>query len=244
MGTMRSTWLPLALALVGLQVGCTPEGGGMRGGDSDGDGAADTEDCAAHSAERWRNLDSFRDEDEDGVGAGPMTALCTGEALPPGWVLRAGDCDDGDSTRWRGVEGLYPDQDGDGATAQGPVTACVGNALDGYREQPGAPDCDDRDARFQQSTTGWLDSDGDGIGSGQSVAYCLGARPPPGYAALEGDCAPDDFQRAVPLAYAYRDADLDGATVPETGTLCVVRLPLGYLTVESGLDSDDADRSR
>ncbi|WP_164015851.1 hypothetical protein [Pyxidicoccus trucidator] len=244
MGTMRSTWLALVLAVVGLQAGCTDGDGTRDGGDSDGDGTADSVDCAAHSAERWRNLDGFRDDDGDGVGTGPVTPLCIGGALPQGWALKAGDCDDVDSTRWRRVEGLHPDLDGDGATAQGPVTGCVGNSVDGYQEQPGAPDCDDTDARYQQSTTGWLDSDGDGVGSGQSVSYCLGARPPPGYAAREGDCAPDDFQRAEPLPYSHRDADLDGATVREQGTLCVVRLPLGYHTLESGLDCDDADRMR
>ncbi|MFP2906470.1 hypothetical protein ACLESD_15680, partial [Pyxidicoccus sp. 3LFB2] len=121
---------------------------------------------------------------------------------------------------------------------------CVGRTLDGYREQPGAPDCDDTHALFQQFTTGWLDSDGDGLGSGQRVAYCLGAPPPPGYAARDGDCAPDDVRRSVPLPYTYRDADLDGSTVPEQGTLCVALLPPGYTTVESGLDCDDADPTR
>ncbi|MFP2911784.1 hypothetical protein ACLESD_43530, partial [Pyxidicoccus sp. 3LFB2] len=65
MGTMRSTWLALALAVVGLQAGCTGGDGAQGSGDSDGDGTADTEDCAAHSAERWRNLDAYGDDDGD-----------------------------------------------------------------------------------------------------------------------------------------------------------------------------------
>ncbi|MFP2928721.1 hypothetical protein ACLESO_26695 [Pyxidicoccus sp. 3LG] len=242
MGTMRSTWL--VLALVGLQAACTGDDGTSGGVDSDGDGTADAVDCAPHSAERWRTFHGHHDVDGDGVGAGPVWPVCTGEKLPEGWVTATGDCDDGDSTRWRLVEGLYRDLDGDGSTAEGPVTGCVGNILVGYREQPGAPDCDDTDSRFQQSTLAWLDSDGDGRGSGQSKAYCLGARPPPGYAALDGDCAPDDFRRGLPLTYTYRDADADGHTVSERGTLCVVTLPAGYTTLESGLDCDDADRAR
>jgi hypothetical protein len=242
MGTMRGTWLALALVLVALQAGCGRTDGASA--DSDGDGTVDAEDCAATFAERWQNLDGFRDDDGDGLGAGPATSLCSGEALPPGWVQEAGDCDDGDATRWRQVPGLYPDRDGDGATARGPVVGCVGNTLDGYRVQPGTPDCDDAEARFQRSTTGWLDSDGDGVGDGPTVSYCQGALPPPGYAARNGDCAPDDAHRSAPLHYRFRDADLDGHTVPMQGTLCASRLPPDYLNLESGLDCDDADATR
>ncbi|WP_163999669.1 hypothetical protein [Pyxidicoccus caerfyrddinensis] len=244
MGTMRSTWLALALVLMGLQSACSGRGAEGRGPDSDGDGVSDAEDCAGGSARFWQPLPAYRDTDGDGVGTGPQETLCTDGTLPDGWAAGAGDCDDADFTRWRRVEGLYPDLDDDGATGAGPVTACVGNSLSGYHEAPGPPDCDDAAPRFQQSTQSWLDADRDGVGSGAGVSYCLGSHPPPGYAALDGDCAPDDSTRSVPLPYLYRDRDGDGATVPESGTLCAALLPIGYTTLESGLDCDDTDRTR
>ncbi|NMO22014.1 hypothetical protein HPC49_37920 [Pyxidicoccus fallax] len=241
MGTMRSVWLALALLLAGCPGGTK---GPDTGVDSDDDGVVDAEDCAAWSKERWRTLEVFRDEDGDGLGAGGTRLQCIGERPPVGWALTAGDCADGDASRWREVPGLYPDRDGDGATAPGPVTGCVGDSLGGFHSQPGPEDCDDTDGRYQQTARAWRDLDGDGHGSDTSVTYCLGARLPAGHVALEGDCAPYDSTRAVALAYTYRDADADGFTVPEQGTLCATTLPSGYLNTARDLDCDDRSATR
>jgi hypothetical protein len=45
------------------------------------------------------------------------------------------------------------------------------------------------------------------------------------------------------FSYTYRDADGDGRTVPETGTLCLATsTPAGYLNAASGFDCDDANK--
>ncbi|MFY2562039.1 hypothetical protein ACN469_30880 [Corallococcus terminator] len=244
MRTMRGVWLALALALAGLQSGCTD---GLKTGneDSDGDGVMDPVDCAPFNRAQWRMVSAFADVDGDGWGEGALKEVCGADGSPPpGWALRPGDCAPTDRYRWREVSGLYPDLDSDGATGPGPVEACVGETLWGYREQAGSPDCDDEDARVKEPRDAWPDLDGDGYGEGARVAVCAGKPPPPGLAVVEGDCAPSDATLAVSHAYLYRDADGDGVTVDAPGTLCLATyqpLPSGYSLQAVGADCDDSD---
>jgi hypothetical protein len=91
---------------------------------------------------------------------------------------------------------------------------------------------------------GYADADGDGVGAGPGIGRCGGATPPRGLAAVAGDCAPDDAARWRELPYLYRDADGDGATVPQVGVVCAgVALPAGYADAPSGDDCDDRDEA-
>ncbi|MCE9673639.1 hypothetical protein LY474_38130 [Myxococcus stipitatus] len=236
----------LALSLTGWLCACSDssDGPGIREDDFDNDHVPDDRDCAPRSGQSWRTLMGFRDTDGDGVGEGELTGVCSANSLPKGWVETGGDCAPGDATRWRLVEGLYPDADGDGATVQGPVTACVGTALTGYQPLPGIEDCNDHDASVRRTLVAWLDVDGDGVGAGPPVPYCEGGGPPPGHIWTDGDCAPEDGTRSVLKGYAFRDLDGDGITVAEAGTVCSPPsgLPPGYRPTPSlgEQDCDDA----
>ncbi|MCP3166940.1 hypothetical protein [Myxococcus qinghaiensis] len=244
MRTMRGVWLALALAMSGLQSGC---GDGLTPGseDSDGDGVVDTVDCAPFNRAYSRKVSAFTDVDGDGWGEGDSSEVCgSSEALPPGWAFMAGDCAPRDNTRWLTLSNVYQDLDSDGATGQSPMEACVGATHWGYRGQAGPKDCDDADARYQDTRDGWPDLDGDGVGEGARVDVCAGKPPPPGFAIVSGDCAPLDATRAVAHAYLYRDEDGDGLTVDAPGTLCLAPsqpLPRGYTLQSGGTDCDDLD---
>jgi hypothetical protein len=72
------------------------------------------------------------------------------------------------------------------------------------------------------------------------VRLCIGATPPPGTSETELDCAPLDGSRHQLLGYRFRDADDDGITVPEEGTLCAGHaLPSGYFS--ESLAAPDCD---
>ncbi|MFY1825175.1 hypothetical protein ACN47A_04625 [Myxococcus fulvus] len=251
MRTMRGSWLPLALALTTLQVGCgsgLEEGGEETRQDSDGDGVVDAQDCAPRDSQHWQELWAYEDIDQDGWGHGLLKKVCAANSLPPGWTAREGDCAPTDVSAWRNATGLYPDLDVDGATGPGPVSACVGDLLLRYREQPGPPDCDDQDGRYQEATVAYPDTDGDGVGEGgEPLTLCARAPLPTGYVSVTGDCAPTDPLRSVSRTYLYRDQDLDGAGVESFGQLCLGRnelLPAGYLESFVQPDCDDTDATK
>lgn len=257
MATLRSLGLALALAASGVLPACTDNGPpdwpiappvDPSRLDSDGDGALDASDCDPHDAKRSIEVSAFLDQDGDTWGTGNVLRVCTSANIaPPGWASRTGDCDDKDRTRWRLVKGLYPDQDGDGATGPGPVEGCVGDTLVGYRTEPGREDCDDQDARYSHVQPIWPDTDRDGYGAGVPKHHCAFQSPPSGYSSMDGDCDPENPLRAVPRSYAYRDADRDGLTVHAPGTLCIGNqepFPPGYANFASGEDCDDQDATK
>jgi hypothetical protein len=251
MGMTARFWLAVALTTVGLQWGCGESGTGPDGTDhtsvdADDDGHDATTDCNDRDASVWRAVRGYEDADRDGHGFGSIRSACVGKDTG-GWADSADDCAPQDASRWRLASNVYPDQDGDGATATGPVTVCVGDTLQGYREQPGTPDCDDQDPTATREQQAWLDRDGDGVGGATFVTWCpsAGRSPPPGTVPTTGDCAPDDSQRSGMRPYAYRDADGDGFTVPSSGEVCTgASLPPGYSNQPQGLDCDDQDTAR
>ncbi|AKF83631.1 hypothetical protein MFUL124B02_36805 [Myxococcus fulvus 124B02] len=251
MRTTRGSWLPLALALTTLHVGCgsgLEKGGGDTRPDSDGDGVVDAQDCAPTDGQRWHELWGYADTDGDGRGHGLRERVCSAHGLPPGWTALEGDCAPTDASAWRNASGLYPDSDVDGATGPGPVSACVGDLLLRYREQPGPPDCDDQDGRYQESTVVYADVDGDGVGDGGApLTLCAKMPLPTGYASVTGDCAPTDPLLSQSRTYLYRDQDLDGTGVESVGQLCLgmnAPLPAGYLESWVPTDCDDADATK
>jgi competence protein ComEC len=124
--------------------------------------------------------------DSDGDGYGAEVAPLLGCLAPPGWVERAGDCDDGDAARHPEAsedcdgadddcDGLidedfpapqaawYPDRDGDGwGDPLGEQLRCGG--AEGLVERAG--DCDDDDPRLNPASRepcDGLDNDCDGV---------------------------------------------------------------------------------
>jgi hypothetical protein len=168
--------------------------------------------------------------DGDGDGAGDPAATATGCAAPAGYVLAAGDCDDGDPARHpaasEACDGL--DNDCDGAVDDGVAPAMY-----------------------------YPDRDGDGAGDpAAGVAACS---PPAGHVGTAGDCddglatvfpgaaelcdgLDNDCDGAVDedggAATFYRDGDGDGFGDPgQVVTACVA--PAGYVTAEG--DCDDGN---
>jgi hypothetical protein len=120
----------------------------------------------------------------------------------------------------------------------------VGQSLPaGYATQPSGDDCNDADPSVWMTQTLFVDGDGDGVGAGPARAMCIGSSPA-GYATVGGDC--NDAEKTLwrMASYTFRDADGDGRTRSETGTVCSgAQLPQGYATVASGFDCDDANAS-
>lgn len=244
----RWTWLALALALGGVQLGCEePPTGPVVDSDkdSDKDGVPDSEDCNDSSPLAWRRVEAYRDEDKDGYGSGMPQSFCAGENLPASASATADDCAPLDATRWRPVEGpgYYFDNDRDGVAVNAPPTTCVGSDLSGFTQEPGN-DCHDGDPTVWRLRSLYRDQDGDGVSGGEPSEYCTGTPLPPGTSETsQEDCAPLDASLHRMLGYSFRDADRDGATVAQEGTLCAgATLPSGYAVTPSG--SSDCDDTR
>lgn len=239
---VRRTWLAMALALVSLLAGCSPE----AEVDADGDGRPVSEDCDDGSATVWRSLKRYADTDGDGFGEGALQRLCVGDPLPRGFAVNGGDCAPDDASRWRSVAHVLRDADGDGAIVGEPQTVCVGRELTGYvYTGSNGVDCDDANPQVYRAVTLHPDVDGDGLGAGPAETLCVGARTPAGYVTPGTDCAPEDASRWQLLASSYRDADGDGWTVTRSEQVCSGRtLPEGYPQVARGEDCDDAAASR
>jgi hypothetical protein len=209
----------------------------------------DPTDCDDGDATRWALVRAYADDDLDGAGAGSAQTVCAGATLPTGWSQVDGDCAPADATRWQALTYTHRDTDGDQRWVASAGTVCAGASLPpGYSAAPPPVlgDCDDVDPGAWQSVQAWRDADADGVGEGDPVARCVGERLPAGWAAKGGDCAPGDGTRWQVLAYAGVDADRDGHSVAQAGTLCAgAALPEPYRATASGEDDcDDGDGTR
>jgi hypothetical protein len=157
----------------------------------------------------------------------------------------AGDCDPGDPLAWRSFTYAYRDADGDARTVAEAGALCLGSSTPaGYLAVPSGADCDDGNRGIWVLRGAYADADGDQVGDGASTPVCSGDALPEGWATVAGDCAPADGSAWRNWAYAYRDADLDGRTIPEAGTLCIGAAPPGgYGNAAAGVDCDDVDET-
>ena len=62
--------------------------------DADGDGVANSQDCAPLDASKWQLLAGYVDADGDGYGTGSVQYICSGASLPSGYASVGGDCND------------------------------------------------------------------------------------------------------------------------------------------------------
>jgi hypothetical protein len=221
-------WMWLALALASGQLACEQP-------------VEPVEDCGDLLRREF-----YVDDDYDGFGAGSPVQLCvSANERPMGYAVAAGDCAPQDAQRWRKVNGLYRDADGDGRTVGGPQSACLGREMTGWLSQRNEEDCDDASRDRWALMQVYADADGDGAGEGLPVQRCAGTVPPPGYVATATDCAPGDGLRWQLRPYSFRDVDGDGASVAEEGEVCSGPvLPEGYSVAASALDCDDSLASR
>lgn len=206
--------------------------------------AARAGDCDDSDPVAFDVHEGHADDDGDGFGAGPWLALCAGASPPRMLSVESGDCAPDDAGRWIELAYLHRDADLDGVTVAREGLVCSGPALPpGYATVASGVDCDDADGAVWLTMEGYADVDHDGAGAGARVSLCTPGALPDGWAAAASDCAPDDPARRLEWLYAYRDADLDGRTVPQAGALCLGdgAPPAGYLQVGSGSDCDDAN---
>lgn len=172
-------------------------------------------DCDDASATRWalRHHEAV-DTDRDGFAVAGAGDLCTGAALPAGYVAALPatadlDCDDADAAKWRLHSYGSRDQDGDGWRVNTAGTLCGQNALPGNLHvaavSAGYVDCDDADLLRWRLLGIYRDLDGDGTGSGTVVRQCIGASVPNGYAFAGYDPLDDP---ANPLSAAISNVEL------------------------------------
>ncbi|HEX8434884.1 hypothetical protein [Archangium sp.] len=206
----------------------------------------DADDCDDSDPAVWALRELYPDEDRDGVAGGTRGPRCVGTTLPPGTSETALDCAPQEASRYQLLSYRFRDADGDGISVPEASSVCAGKALPmGYLLESLAPtDCDDTRADRWRLLDVYPDTDADGVGSGSVEQRCSSDGPEPGYVQTQGDCAPTDSSRWVPRAYAYRDADGDGATVAESGQVCSgASLPRGYLPWGASPDCDDTNAS-
>ena len=176
-------------------------------------------DCDDTDPSAWQLLDGYADADHDGVTSAVATPLCTGNALPPGYLAapNGADCDDHDPTI-SAPRTYFADLDGDGyGDPAAPFVACQLTAPAGYAIDNSDPD--DHDAAITP-----LDTDGDHV-------------------ANIHDCAPND-PTAWRMAYVYRDADHDLYYSGTPQLECVGdSVPAGYSLTGLGEDCDDNDNT-
>lgn len=169
--------------------------------DRDGDGVVAAGDCddANGAVHAW--VTAYRDEDGDGVGAGPRSTFCTDGSVPAGYVASGGDCAPSDPAAWRTVD--LVDADGDGRTAKG-APLCVGaTSPEPYRDAATGNDCDDGNGDLFQWVVAYPDQDGDGIGAPPRSILCVGAALPAGWARAGYDA--DDRDPSVGRAFTDED---------------------------------------
>jgi hypothetical protein len=218
--------------------------------DQDGDGVPDYADCAPLDHSAWQLLPySFRDADGDGrtVPAPSGATVCTGAALPSGYLTIAGDpdCDDTHADVWQLLVG-YLDSDHDGVGAGAPVSICSGNALPAGYVTSDSDCAPDDHAAFQLLSYIYRDADGDGrfVVAPSGSLVCAGAALPPGYGNTAGEIDCDD-SRADVWAWldGYPDADGDGVGDSNVERLCTNgQLPAGYVVTDGDCAPSDGTR--
>ncbi len=240
--TRAERWLGLVIALAAAACGGAKGEPDTLGADADGDGYHLPGDCNDADPTVFLRWQGFVDADGDGLGAGPLAAVCTAGSLPTGYAEWPGDCDDSDAGRWQELAHLYRDADLDGVTVVSAGVVCSGASLPpGYANQMNGVDCDDADAARWLAMEGYADLDGDGVGFGAAATFCTAGTLPAGWADRGGDCAASDATRWQTLTYAGIDADGDGTTVSSIGAVCAgADLPHPYRAVTNGEDCDDA----
>ena len=164
-------------------------------------------DCEPADASRWQRLVfSFRDGDGDGAFVDQLGAVCSGAALPPGFLERAPadrprDCDDADPAVSRELQ-VFRDLDLDGLGAGPGTLVCTGGTPPLGFSLAGT-DCDDADPARARFAVLYPDGDGDGVGAPPRAVRCLGATRPAGFAI--GGYDEDDADPAVIEADDFAD---------------------------------------
>ncbi len=150
---------------------------------------ATTADCDDAAPSVWASVVGYEDADVDGAGAPPGVELCTGGALPAGWVASGTDCAPANAGAWRLLSYSLADADGDGYTAPvAPGQLCAGAALpDPYRASAVGRDCDDGDAAVYRAIVRYPDHDGDGVGATPRTIFCVAAEEPAGHSRFGWD---------------------------------------------------------
>ncbi|MBZ4330139.1 hypothetical protein [Corallococcus sp. AS-1-12] len=162
-------------------------------------------DCDDTNAAAFHTVKAYADTDGDGVGAGPVTELCTDGQVPATWSEKGTDCDAQDATRWRNLSAAHVDRDGDGFTAPIPAQLiCTGMSLPPpYRLQAVGNDCDDADVARHQWAYRYRDQDGDGVGATPREMMCLGPSAVAGWSRYGDDA--DDQDASVQTDEAMED---------------------------------------
>ena len=207
------------------------------------------DDCApsdgARSSLRAYN---FRDVDLDGWVIAEAGTVCSGPALPPGYLEtaptgRAPDCDDGNAEVAIALT-VFVDADHDGVGAGTSQQACTsGTPPPGFAST--GTDCDDADPTLSIALLFTaVDFDEDGFTMPSIGMRCTaGTLEPPYFATPHGnDCNDADAAHWLTLAYLGIDEDDDGATVAASGTRCTDgALPPPFRAIANGNDCDDHD---
>jgi hypothetical protein len=192
--------------------------------------AADT-DCDDANASAWISRTyAAVDADGDGAGIAASGSVCSGAALPAGYVanlpaLADLDCDDADLAKWRLTAHAGRDGDGDGRAVAAAGSWCGQGPLPPhlFAQAPAGlqVDCDDADAARWNWQSAFRDRDGDGVGAGPAAYQCLG----------NGNY-PTGFVRA---GYDPNDDPNDPAAAAQTE----LAIDSVMLTVDESMDDDD-----
>ena len=215
--------------------------------DQDHDGHPADADCDDTNPAVWRNVAYFfRDADGDGHTVASVGSVCTGDSLPPGYLLSPGDpdCNDADPAEFTAVTGFL-DIDGDGfGDATTMTTFCTAGALPA-NYAPAGGDCAIEDAaRWQSLAYSFRDIDGDGAAVPEVGTVCSGAALPASYLASAPGGVPPDCDDANPevsiALQVFVDADHDGFGTGPVQTACTSGAPPDGFAIKDG-DCDDAD---
>jgi hypothetical protein len=148
---------------------------------------ANEQDCDDGDSNRWATrTHEAVDTDRDGFGVAGAGSLCTGSALPAGYLATLPatadlDCDDADADKWRLTAFAARDGDGDSYRVNATGAWCGQGTLPAHLFAqvvvPAQVDCDDADATRWVVTGIYRDADGDGVGAGTVLRQCLGVLP-------------------------------------------------------------------
>lgn len=165
--------------------------------DTDGDGVADSNDCAPNDGTKWQTASFFIDKDNDGYDAGKED-VCYGAIVPNGYksVSFGSDCNDNTADVNPGVTeicGNGIDENCNGMADD--VCAPIDSDKDGV---PDANDCAPNENTKWQSSLLYIDKDNDGYDAGKENV-CYGSTVPAGYkiTTLGADC--DDKNASITL---------------------------------------------